>query len=87
MKPRIADRTLGIGPHDASESVCRLINCTIKFKNGDKWDQAVVGAQLVINHAALRLLVQKAHDNKSRKSSDGALTVYALGRKGATHAP
>ena len=83
-----AGPSIAIGSQDAVASRFRLSNCSIQVRGDDgKYQWVAVGAELVIDHAGLRRLCQKAHDNRSRRSSDGPLTIHALGRQGAVHDP
>ena len=73
-----------VGTTDPRVLRYRLANAFTRVKGDDgQWKIVYVGAELEIDVVALQRLVEKAHDNKTRRSSDGPLTIYALGRQGA----
>jgi hypothetical protein len=70
------DLTIGIGLDDAQSSVYPIINGKVLIKGDDgEYQSTPVRAELVIDHVALRRLLQKASDNRAKRSSDGPLTI------------
>jgi hypothetical protein len=71
-----------VGHEDSQISVYRVYNCHVLVQGADRqYTRVPLLAELTINHATLRLLIQKAHGNKSKKSSDGPLVVRILDSK------
>jgi hypothetical protein len=70
------DVSIGIGPDDAKASVYPIVNGKVLVKGDDgEYQSVAVRAELVIDHGALRRLLQKASDNRAKRSSDGPLTI------------
>jgi hypothetical protein len=73
----VSEPLISISPRKHTGSQFQLANCTVKVKGDDGLYRDVpIKAILVIDHPGLWRLVQKAFDNKSKKSSDGPLTVH-----------
>jgi hypothetical protein len=72
---QIEGRPIAIGPGDAKSSRYKIVGALVKRKSDDGYRIMPVDAELEISHERLRQLVQKADDNKARKSHDGPLTV------------
>jgi hypothetical protein len=62
------------------ESRYKVLEATVVTKVGGELKEVTgVSAELVIDHKVLRRLIEKAFRNKSKRSSDGPLTVRITG--------
>jgi hypothetical protein len=63
---------------DQDSTYC-VYEATVPIKDGDGYTHRPVDVELVIDHKVLRRLIEKAFRNKSKRSSDGPLTVRITG--------
>jgi hypothetical protein len=84
---RQSAQSIGVGPNDGEATAFTIVNAQVRIKDGDGYKYVPVQAQLEINHVSLLTLVRKAAANKSKQSTDGALTVYVSFPAKESHEP